>query len=559
MKKLITLFLLIFTQSLISQTSYLHISNTKLYDFIDELANIGIIDITTAIKPYSREDVAKFLIEAESKKEQLSAARKSQLAVFLKEFDIEIPIKKDILDSIQTDILPYKIQYITPEFTWKDGFFRAKIRPVYGIRYFINTHDNFYSTYGGAEAISYIGKNWSIYMSLRDNYQKTYKLSQPNYFVQEQGGTYKALTGGGDAGGEFSEMRGGITYTWNWGHFAFVKDHIQWGDNLHGSNILSGRTPSFPLIKLHLHPVKWLDFNYFHGWLVSEAIDSTHSIFNQSGYARLVQRTKYIAANMFTVKPLKKLHISFGNSIVYGDMDVQPAYLNPFMFYKSLVHTIHWKASYQNNAMYLNISSRQIKHLHLYTGIYIDEFSIRRVTDKTEHNFISYKGGLSVTDWPVKNIFIGGEYTQTYPITFKHDEPTTSFESNKYNLGHYLKDNSEEYFATIRIHPYKNLRFNASWLYAWHANEYTYIRGRKNPAIDQLPFLKDKTWDNQTWAFKIDYQLFPNLNIFLDYSYSEIKGYDADNNTADYYLNMFSPLYLHGITNTLISGFSWGF
>jgi len=559
MRKVLLIIFLFTSTSNYAQNSFLHLSNARLYEFIDELANIGVIDLTTAIKPYSREDVLKYLLEAETHIEQLSEARKSQLAIFMKEFDIEMPLEKNMSDSLKPlDDKSYKIQYFTPEFTWKDNFFRAKIRPVYGVRYYINTHENFYNTYGGAEAISYIGKNWSIYMSLRDNYQKTFKLSQPNYFVQEQGGTYKQLTGGGN-GGEFSEMRGGITYSWNWGHLAFVKDHIQWGDNLHGSNILSGRTPSFPLIKLNMHPVKWLDFNYFHGWLVSEAIDSAHSILNQSGYARLVQRTKYIAANMITVKPLKNLHLSFGNSIVYGDMNVQPAYLNPFMFYKSLVHTIHWRASYQNNAMYLNISTRQLKHLHLYTSIYIDEFSIRRVTDKLERNFISYKGGISITDWPIKNIFIGGEYTQTYPITFKHDEPTTSFESNKYNLGHYLKDNSEEYYTTLRFYPYKNLRLNASYVYAWHANEYTYIRGMKNPPIDQLPFLKDKTWDNKTLNFEIDYQLFPNLNIFIDYSYSEIKGYEADSFSATYYLNRFSPEYLHGITNTFVTGFKLGF
>ncbi len=30
---------------------------------------------------------------------------------------------------------------------------------------------------------------------------------------------------------------------------GIVKDHLVWGDNYNGSNILSGRTPSLPMMK----------------------------------------------------------------------------------------------------------------------------------------------------------------------------------------------------------------------------------------------------------------------------------------------------------------------
>jgi hypothetical protein len=262
---------------------------------------------------------------------------------------------------------------------------------------------------------------------------------------------------------------------------------------------------------------------------------------------------------MYTLKPFERLHISLGNSIVYGDMDVQPAYLIPFFFYKSLVHTVHWGSSFQNNALFINISSRQIKHLHLYATCFVDEFSIKRVGDPNRNNFTGYKAGFSLSHWPITNVVLGAEYTFTKPITYLHDEPTTSFESNKYNLGHYLKDNAEELFATIRVYPFSTLQVSASWTYALKGNYYEYERGRRDPRIDELPVLGDITWDSNTLVFATQYNPLPNLRLFARYSFSNVQGYDVENRTAQQYLNMFSAPYLHGKTQTMELGFGMGF
>ncbi len=76
----------------------------------------------------------------------------------------------------------------------------------------------------------------------------------------------------------------------------------------------------------------------------------------------------------------------------------------------------------------------------------MDEFSVSRIGDAERHNFTSFKGGLALTGWPVKDLFLAGEYTRTTPMTYKHRVPATTFATNLFNLGHYLSDNSEEYF-----------------------------------------------------------------------------------------------------------------
>ncbi len=106
-----------------------------------------------------------------------------------------------------------------------------------------------------------------------------------------------------------------------------MKDHFTWGTNYNGSNIFSGRTPSFAHIKVNLKPVSWFEFNYVHGWLVSEVVDSSRSYFLVNSYGtdyREVFYKKFIATNLFTFTPLKKLKISVGNSIVYSDIGIHP-------------------------------------------------------------------------------------------------------------------------------------------------------------------------------------------------------------------------------------------
>lgn len=553
MKNLLPTFILIvllISGPTYAQTAYQHVSDENIYSFIDEMATIHVIDANTAIKPYSRSQIAKWLKEAEAQLAQLSQPKQARLSKFMQEYALEAGKLKTGKATIYKKDSTLSLHLLPPEATWRDPLFRAVIRPVYGIRYFTNEKGGFYQSYGGLEGIGYVGTKFAGYASLRDNHNSAQPIALPTYFTQEAGGNYKN-------GSDYSEMRGGLTFTWKWGTFGIIKDHLQWGDNQNGSNILSGRTPSFPMLKLHLNPVKWFEFEYFHGWLISEEIDSVNSYYTSNGDYRAVFREKYIAANMYTFKPFKRLNISIGNSIIYSDVPVQPAYLIPFFFYKSVDHTLNHGIENQNSSLFLNISSRQIKHLHLYASVFVDEFSIERVTDPNTTNFVSYKGGFSLSGWPVKDLSFATELTRTTPITYKHRVPATTFESNKFNLGHYLKDNSQDFYASVTYSPWNTLRVKASYLYAVHGNEYQYVFG--TVGVDEHPVLQDKTWTNNTITIRAEMLPFTNIRIFAEFAHGNITGYEVDDNTAQYYENLYTPEYLRGITNTFTAGFGIGF
>lgn len=541
-----------------AQTIYQSVQDQPLYLFLDDLATSHIIDISTTVKPYSREDIANYLLEASYQREGLSAAQQKRLDVYIHEFAHELYRQKNGKWTLYGKDTTLSVHLGPPEVSWYDSLARINLRPIYGIRFFRSTHDNFFHSYGGLEANAYIGSNWGLNASIRDNYQQHQILAFPTYLTHEMGGNYKVGVQG-RSGGDFSEMRGSITYTWDWGQIGLVKDHLQWGDNYNGANIFSGRTPSFSMLKLHLNPVKWLEFDYFHGWLVSEVTDSLRSVYMPDGAYREVYYEKYIAANLFTFKPFKRLHMSIGNAIIYDLANPHPAYFFPFNFFKSIPHTYKKGVTANDNSMmFFNINSRQIKHLHLFYSLYVDELSIVRIGNPNRHNFLSHKGGFALSGWPVKNMSLTYEMTYTKPMTYQHRVPITTFETNRFNLGHYLRDNSRDYYVALRYAPYAAWQLTASYLLAEKGNVYIYEHGSEVPA-DRNPVLNDISWRNQNLRIKAEWFPLVNLRVFAEYQYSHINGYDTDEKPAQHYLNLFTPDYLHGETNTLIMGFGYGF
>jgi hypothetical protein len=338
-----------------------------------------------------------------------------------------------------------------------------------------------------------------------------------------------------------------VTFSWKWGNAGLVKDKIQWGNNYNGANIFGGNNPTFVQIRFHANPVKWFDFNYFHGWLNSMVVDSnlSYRVTNSYGtHYREVYHKKFIAANMFTFIPFKNLNISAGNSIVYSDLDLFPAYLIPVFFYKSVDHSVNSGIDNMNSQMFFDISSRQIKNLHLYGTLFVDELSISRIFRKNEWNFLSYKAGFRLSNLPFANLSLTTEFTYSYPLVFQHNVPTLTFESNKYNLGHYLKDNSREWYIALDYRPIRTLDINLSFTDAIRGPDYTELGTERvgNPPLATIQ------WHNTVYGFKTSYQVINDLYTWFSFTSGNIRGDTR-----------WSPDYFYGKKNTVNLGMTVGF
>jgi hypothetical protein len=254
-----------------------------------------------------------------------------------------------------------------------------------------------------------------------------------------------------------------------------------------------------------------------------------------------------MAANMFTFTPVRKLNISVGNSIIYTDIGVHPAYLVPVFFFKGVDHTLNAGTENMNSQMYLDVSSRNIKNLHLYGTWYVDEVHISNLFNPEKHsNYFSWKLGGRLSNFPLRNLDVTGEWTRSNANVFRHPVSTLTYESNRYNLGHYLTDNAREYYVALGYRPLRGLQLMMSFLFAQKGPDHTELG---TPRLG-IPFLETVEWENKTFRFRTVYQIINDAYVYGEYCYSDINGNGLEKYTH--------PLW-HGKTNTLMIGLNFGF
>ena len=594
------LFALLFAVSASVWAQYIpqSVQYTQIYDFLDELAGEGIIHLNSAIKPYNRNLIAQKLTEAQAADSLLNKRQKADLRFYMNDFALELDTIPD--NYVEwTDRRTFNLSLAQPAFhaMTKDRKFKFSLRPILGMDIYASKKGAVIKRWYGAELQADIVNHVSIWGSLRDiswngtallsdkYYPSDYaqaegaKLTRGRYLNNLPGVQYKEATYGGD----FSDSKGGIAlYSW-WGGISVQRENIVWGDAYHCSNILSGRNPAVPMVSLKLHPVRWFEFNYFHAWLVSNVIDSTYTY--QEHYAEGVTKThyrpaaKYMAANMFTFSPVRKLSFSFGNSIVYAERNPQAAYFIPIAFYKSLDHllTKGMRVENQNSQLFFTINTRNLKHLNVYASVFVDEFKFDRLKKSNPaHNPVSYLVGFNLSNWPLQNLSVKAEFMRANVANYTHSIDVLSYTSNDYLMGHYMGDNAQNIFAEIKYKPVRGLSLAFSYTNDTKYNNYNYLRSEIINIISQKPFA-ERTYQNDIFAFDAVYEIFNNCYAVINMQYNNARGFAPTsekiagedrgvNNTElsgealqHYYLDKFAPLYWQGKNFTFMCGLSFSF
>ena len=581
------------------------LTETRLYDFIDELLTDGIVVRQTAVRPYTRKQIADMLVEAQAADTLLNRRQQKDLAFYLNEFALERDTMVD--NHVQyTDHSTYNLSLADPQFSYRkaDSMFKMRLRPILGADVMANKRGVLLQRWWGAELQMDIANHLSIWGSLRDNSWSGDWLNKeyyPDDNARMRGarihygasGVQPALTPlagvqykEANYGGDFSDSKGGISlYSW-WGSICIQRENIRWGDAYHSSNILSGRAPAVPMVSLQLTPCEWFQFDYFHAWLVSNVIDTSyyyleHSTKPGTPITNYRPMNKFMAANMFTFTPVKQLSFSLGNSIVYAERNVQAAYFIPIAFYKSLDHllTKGIASQNQNSQAFASLSVRPVDHLQIYGSFYLDEFALKRLKPSNkENNPISYLVGFHWGGWPVKGLSLKGEFMRSYIACYTHSIDALTWASNSYNLGHYMGDNAQSIYAELAYRPARGLLVKMSYTNDTKYNSYAYLRiyrgtdgvirdGGIAETISQKPF--DKViFRNDVLRWDGVYEVHPNMYMTLTLEYNHARGFDntktdviksEDIGNAQYYLDKYMPLYQQGKNFTVSAAFSFGF
>lgn len=530
MLKYLQIFLLFIVPASFAQVVF-ETDNTQIYTFLKRLDQKGIISLNQAVTPLSKVSILSYLSDIKTKNSALTNVEKEELKWYLRKYALEQSLDAKILG----------------EWNYVEKNFSTRILPIAG--YGIST------TGGNSGFTKKIGMHWDAYYSdyfgasfeyldtgeFGDNVDKRKFLSpRTGHFIK-----------GAPNGIEFSDVRGQINFNWGWGSFSLMKDYNRWGHGKFGQLILSNKASSYPQIQLRLHPTEWIDFYYMHGWLNSLVIDSSKSFYYGSSniQPRLFQeyKSKYIVANLLSIRPNNWLNFSLGNSFVYSG-DLRPEMFLPFMYYKVMDHnTGRGDIGDGNGMIYFDAAIKYPKKFKFYSTLLIDVLEIRDLLHgKAYTSWLGYTVGASVVDLGFNNLDLTIEYTKTNPWLYENKYDNTNYKHLNYSLGHWIGQNAD----------LLNVEFEYSFLRGLHFSLLGQIF-RKGGLADiyiayhdppNLPFLYAPERNEYKLVLQVDYEILHNLFFQGNYSYSDI---------TDEQINR-TPGYLIGKNNSFFMSLSYG-
>lgn len=123
MKKIYAVFcILCISLSAASQNIPQNVSYSKIYDFLDELANEQIIDINSSVKPYSRMLIAEKLREANIRRADLNIRQQKDLLFFMQSYALEMNNLPETYYDIYNDGT-VEVSLLEPAVYYKDSLF----------------------------------------------------------------------------------------------------------------------------------------------------------------------------------------------------------------------------------------------------------------------------------------------------------------------------------------------------------------------------------------------------------------------------------------------------
>jgi len=527
---LFLIFIFIFTSEMFSQVVYEPLYK-DVYGFLRRLSTKGVIEYNDEFRPLTRKYLAEKLLEAEKAQERLTSVDKDDLEFYKKDFYHEFWFINNEKNKKSLDFFSKDPAGRWRVFSYGDENFKFNLSLILG--YEIGSIDNSKATHlwNGIYTYGYITNAVGFSFDFRDNTELGTTIDKTKSFSPVTGVNARSSSNFVDYDEnkiEYSEAKGIIATDWDWGSIAIGKEFMEWGFAENGLIVLSQKSPSFPFIRLDINPVDWLGFNYFHGWLASDVIDSSSFYYTSTGSIKFSFREKYIASHSLFIRPTKGLKISIGESIVYSD-ELELLYLIPVTFFRLADHYLSRQNNRagSNSQFFVAISSRDhIKNTHLYGSFFIDEITINGLFDpEKERNQIGFTIGASAVDLPLDNLSLTLEFSKIYPFVYDHFIQTQTYESASYILGHWMGNNNDQVYGAIK---YRFLRGLEASVWA------RYIRKGEDGKIEdqytqpQPPFLFGLRTNYTYFGTLIKYEVIHELFVRLRFQYMRTSQQQED-------------------------------
>jgi len=264
--------------------------------------------------------------------------------------------------------------------------------------------------------------------------------------------------------------------------------------------------------------------------------------------------TKFIAYNRFRFKFRNMFDFGIGEVVVYNGRGIDPAYLNPFIFYKFVEMSLQDR---DNGLVFLDLQTNFIKNLELQGTFFLDENIIghlqemNRFSNKTAYQI----GAFWYSPFSINDLSVVFEYTKIRPYVYSHITIKNSYTAHSELLGHRIGPNSDEIHTRLSYNFTEKLRGNFEFQHVrtgknqydalgnlvFNAGNDPLIGHREGIDPKHINFLDgDRVNTN---IFTISFRFEPIRELYFDFLFKHFQEKDFVHNVTEYssyaYLKMY--------------------
>ena len=526
--KILLLFILITLATSRSLTAQIiwEDNRSMIYPFLERMADKGMIDLNDVVRPISQLQIIGCLQSLQKKSTQLSALEQKELNFFWREYQSPM----DYVDSVNQPvrILKKDINQRWRGITTGNNKFYLQLDPVTGAKLIEGTHETVTQFGSGIDMKGPAGKrppfqvNWRDITETGKGIDFTKTGNAESGMVRKDNSLNSSLN--------YSNFKAAIGYQFKNGSISVGQDQLTWGYGNHGRIVLSDKAPAYPFIRLDIHPISWLHFNYAHTWLQSNVIDSSRS--NNLGNTvyggkQLFYQPKFMVIHSIQVIPAKGVSVSIGESIIYNGHLFAP-YFIPIMYFKALDNYNSMGDNNQasaNSQLFGQISLRNIlPKAHLYGSLFIDELRLSKIFDRNKRrNQLGYTVGIEKQDFLFANVSVGVEYTRVNPFVYDNFIGAQKYTHAKYSLGDWMGNNFDRCTLFFSYKPMARLLINGrgEWIRKGGAG----TLDQQYFAEHQPPFLFDAQWTSAEFFIQARYEMVHHVYLMANYAIRQQSFY----------------------------------
>ncbi len=423
----------LFVSYIQSQSVTVEISHW-IYPYLNRLESKGLVPgLKNGTLPMSRETIASFLTELDSQI-QINPSILSKI-----ENELFERAKGEFRDELEENINIQKSEHEPHIYTWKknDGHVHFDLLIGDDLTYQNPSSSKVkqiqHAYYGGILRGSWKGIGFYSNNQIHSEwgggpYQQHYSASDgyPQSLQSDSSGIVWDLS--------VSSLR----FTIKGIDVTIGRDRVQWGPSLSGNLMLNGSVYPMDMVRLSTN-IGAARFTWLHGQLMSG------------------DYLKWISAHRLEISVSQYLDLGVNESLIYGNRNVELAYLNPLLPYLIAEHTL---GDRDNLAMGLDFDFHRVRNLKIYGEFFIDDlFAPWDVFSDFWGNRLAFLTGIHWID-PAgfKNSELTLQYSRIEPYVYTHEDSINTYEHFGEGLGSPLQPNSDAWQIQFKKWMHRNIQ-----------------------------------------------------------------------------------------------------